>query len=85
MDDKHVLTLVKAIDGADLHAVHQFALDATLVDDVGQLIVLPAITVLKSFTMFAIAVLALFWLKMNAEKTRVLWLDRNAQQCAFTC
>src|SRR4029453_1626589 len=42
MDDKHVLTLVKAIDGADLHAVHQFALDATLVDDVGQLIVLPA-------------------------------------------
>jgi len=39
--------------------------------------------VLKSFTMFAIAVLALFWLKMNAE--RILWLDRNAEQCAFTC
>src|SRR5262245_63005782 len=38
MDDKHVLTLVEAIDGANLHAVHQFALDATLVDEVGQLI-----------------------------------------------
>ena len=32
--------------------------------------------------MSAIAVLAL-WLKMNAEKTRVLWLDWNAEQCAF--
>ena len=84
MDDEHVLTLVETIDGADLHAVHQFTLDATLVDDVGQLIVLPAIAVLKSFTMSAIAVLAL-WLKMNAEKTHVLWLDRNAEQCAFTC
>ena len=42
------------------------------------------IAVPKSFTMFAIAVLAL-WPKMNAEKTRVLWLDRNAEQCAFTC
>jgi hypothetical protein len=42
MDDEHVLTLVETIDGTDLHAVHQFALDATLVDDVGQLIVLPA-------------------------------------------
>ena len=42
------------------------------------------IAVLKSFTMSGIAVLAL-WLKMNAEKTRVLWLDRNAEQCAFMC
>src|SRR5262245_65894875 len=42
MNDEHVLTLVETIDGADLHAVHKFALDATLVDDVGQLIVLPA-------------------------------------------
>src|SRR5262245_15353384 len=42
MDDEHVLTLVETIDGADLHAVHQFALDATLVDDVGQLMLLPA-------------------------------------------
>ena len=42
MDDEHVLTLVETIDGADLYAVHQFALDATLVDDVGQLIDLPA-------------------------------------------
>jgi len=42
------------------------------------------IAVLKSFTMSGIAVLAL-WPKMNAEKTRVLWLDRNADQCAFSC
>src|SRR5262245_49431438 len=42
MNDEHVLTLVETIDGADLHAVHKFALDATLVDDVGQLIVLSA-------------------------------------------
>src|SRR5215475_14193271 len=42
MDDEHVLTLVETIDGADLYAVYQFALDATLVDDVGQLIFLPA-------------------------------------------
>ena len=84
MDDEHVLTLVEAIDGADLHAVHQFALDATLVDDVGQLIVLPADRLLIIHVDVRIAVLAL-WLKMNAEKTRVFWLDRNAQQCAFTC
>jgi hypothetical protein len=45
---------------------------------------LQQIAVLKSFTMSTIAVLAL-WLKMNAEKTRVLWLDRNAEQCAFAC
>jgi hypothetical protein len=43
MNDEHVLTLVETIDGADLHAVHKFALDATLVDDVGQLIVLPVV------------------------------------------
>jgi hypothetical protein len=42
------------------------------------------IAVLKSFTMSAIAVLAL-WLKVNAEKTCVLWLDRNSEQCAFSC
>src|ERR1700735_722595 len=42
MDNEHVLTLVKAIDGADLHAIHQLALDATLVDDIGQLSVLSA-------------------------------------------
>src|ERR1035441_10480487 len=42
MNHQHVFALVETIDGADLHAVHQFALDATLVDDVGQLIVLPA-------------------------------------------
>ena len=42
------------------------------------------IAVLKSFKMSAIAVPVL-WPKMNAEKTRVLWLDRNAEQCAFTC
>src|SRR5262247_351229 len=54
-------------------AVHTFALDATLVDDVGQLIFsFQQIGAPKSSTMFAIAVLAL-WLKVNAEKIRVLW------------
>ena len=79
MNDEHVLTLVETIDGADLHAVHKFALDATLVDDVGQLIFsFQQIGVPKSSTMFAIAVLAL-WLKVNAEKIRVLWLYRNSE------
>ena len=42
------------------------------------------IAVLKSFTMSAIAALAL-WLKVNAEEVRVLWLYRNSEQCAFRC
>src|SRR3954470_18664343 len=33
--DEHVLALVEAIHGADLHAVHVLALDAVLGDDVG--------------------------------------------------
>ena len=37
MDDQHVLALVKAIHGADLHTIHQLAFDAALVDDIGQL------------------------------------------------
>ena len=40
MNDEHVFALVETIDGANLHAIHQLALDATLVDDVGQLTVL---------------------------------------------
>jgi hypothetical protein len=42
MDDEHVLTLVKAIHGADFHAIHQLAFDAALVDDIGQLNILSA-------------------------------------------
>jgi hypothetical protein len=42
IDNEHVLTLVETIYGANLHAVHQLALDATLVDYVGQLDLLPA-------------------------------------------
>ena len=37
VDDEHVLALVEAVHGADLDAVHVFAANATLVDDVGQL------------------------------------------------
>ena len=37
MDDEHVLALVEAIHGAHLDAVHVFALDAIIVDDVGHL------------------------------------------------
>src|SRR5262249_49021607 len=35
MDDKHVLALVEAVHGANLDAVHGFAANATIVDDVG--------------------------------------------------
>ena len=37
-----VLALVEAVHGANLHAIHQLALDAAFVDDVGQLSVLSA-------------------------------------------
>ena len=42
MDHEHVLALVEAIHGAHVHAVHGFAANAALIDDVGQLSVLPA-------------------------------------------
>src|SRR6202022_3845882 len=42
VDDEHVLALVEAVHGANLHAIHQLALDAAFVDDVGQLSVLSA-------------------------------------------
>ena len=42
VDDEHVLALVEAVHGANLHAIHQLALDAAFVDDVGQLGVLSA-------------------------------------------
>jgi hypothetical protein len=40
--DEHVLALVEAIHGAHVDAVHGFAANAALVDDVGQLSVLSA-------------------------------------------
>src|SRR6266511_41506 len=42
MDDQHVLALVEAVHGAHVDAVHGFAANAALVDDVGQLSVLSA-------------------------------------------
>src|SRR4029453_3398104 len=36
MDDEHVLALVEAVHGAHVDAVHGFAANAALVDDVGQ-------------------------------------------------
>jgi TPR repeat protein len=42
VDDEHVLALVEAVHGAHFDAVHGFAANATLVDDVGQLTVLSA-------------------------------------------
>src|SRR6266516_1809926 len=41
MDDEHVLALVEAVHGAHGDAVHGFAANAALVDDVGQLTFLP--------------------------------------------
>src|SRR5262249_32056536 len=40
MNDQHVLALVETIHGANLDAVHVFALDAIIVDDIGHLLTL---------------------------------------------
>jgi hypothetical protein len=37
MDDEHVLALIEAVDRTYLYTVHQLALDATFIDDVGHL------------------------------------------------
>jgi hypothetical protein len=37
MDDEHVLALIETIHGTNLDAIHQFALDATVIDDIGQI------------------------------------------------
>jgi hypothetical protein len=37
MDDEHVLAFIEAVDRTYLYAVHQLALDATIIDDVGHL------------------------------------------------
>src|SRR6516162_10248075 len=42
VDDEHVLALVEAVHGAHFDAVHGFAANAALVDDVGQLNILSA-------------------------------------------
>ena len=42
VDHEHVLALVETIYGAHLDAVHDFTANAALVDDVGQLNILPA-------------------------------------------
>jgi hypothetical protein len=36
MNDEHVFALVETIDWANLHAVHELALDAGFIDDIGQ-------------------------------------------------
>ena len=82
VDDEHVLALIEAVHGAHLDTVHVLAANAALVDDVGQLTSFRRIAVVNSFTMSAITVLAR-WLEMDAEKARVLWPDRNAEQSAF--
>jgi hypothetical protein len=40
MDHEHVVALVEAIDGADLDAIHVFALDAIFGDDVGHMAII---------------------------------------------
>ena len=44
VDDKHVLTLVKAVNWTNLDTVHLLTFDATLIDDVGQSRLLPNCT-----------------------------------------
>ena len=79
LHDEHVLALIEAVHGAHGYAVHGFAANAAIVDDVGQSSVLPAqIAEANSRTLCAIAVLV-HWLKMDAQKTYVLWLNRNTE------
>ena len=60
MDDEHVLALIEAVHGAHGNAVHGFAANAAIFDDVGQSSVLPAqIAEANSRTLCAIAVLVL--------------------------
>jgi hypothetical protein len=37
MNDEHVFAFVETIDGAHLHAIHKLALDARLIDNIGQM------------------------------------------------
>ena len=78
VDYEHVLALVEAVHRAHFDAVHRFAPNTCLVDDVGQLSVLSAG---RSGELIpgVFAGLALR-LKMDAEETSVLQLDRNAEQ-----
>jgi hypothetical protein len=78
VDDEHVLALVEAVHGAHLDAVHGLATNAALIDDVGQIKRPFSRSQVDSFTVSVLTVLAL-WLKMDAEETSVLRLDRNAE------
>ena len=49
MDDEHVLALVETVHGAHLDAVHGFAANTALVDNVGQLSVLQQLAAVNSF------------------------------------
>jgi hypothetical protein len=81
MDDEHVLALVEAVHGAHFDTVHGFAANAALVDDVGQLSILSADRSAAFIT--ASSWCPALWLKMSAEETSILGLDRNAKQSAF--
>ena len=83
MDNEHVLALIEAVDGAHLDAVHKLTANTTIVDDVGHLAFFPQIAEVSSFTICTIAVFV-HWLKMDAQKTYVLWLNRNTEEQAFS-
>jgi hypothetical protein len=53
VDDQHVLALVKTIDGANFNAVHVFAFDAIVVDDIGHLHTLDAVLKPCSYRMWS--------------------------------
>jgi hypothetical protein len=78
VDDEHVLALVEAVHGAHFDAVHRFAANAALVDDVGQLSILSANR--SSELIHGVLAVLAHWLKMNAEETSIFRLDRNAEQ-----
>jgi hypothetical protein len=49
MDDEHVLAFIEAVDRAHLDAVHVFAFDAVLGDDVGHVLFTLTLAGLRSY------------------------------------
>src|SRR3984893_10080860 len=91
VDDEHVLALVEAVHGAHVDAVHDFAENTALVYDAVQLSVLSSDrsgelthAVANSFIVSVLLAVLVDWLKMDAQKTYVLWLNRNTEEQALS-
>jgi len=77
--------LVEAVHGAHLDAVHDFAANTALVDDEGP-IKRPFRRSQRRPHSWCRSVLMVLvhWLKMDAQKTYVLWLNRNTEEQALS-